>query len=132
MKISGYIDDDLVPKINDIFLVGKNNQFIPLDVVIDTGFNDQFCLPEKFVGRAELKLLGTTNYILGDGSTIEDATYITEIIINNQPMQVVVTLTMDDEALLGTSLLDGKIVTLNFKDYTVTIEDYNDPRPSKK
>jgi predicted aspartyl protease len=49
--------------------------------------------------------------------------YIGEIVIDNQPIAVLLSLTDDDEALIGTRLLDKKIITLNFKDYIITTQD---------
>ncbi len=35
----GYIDDTLVSRIQDVFIVGKT-KLIPIEPVLDTGFND--------------------------------------------------------------------------------------------
>lgn len=123
MKIKGYIDEDLNPYLNEIFLVDKNQHLIELKIVLDTGFNGELTLPEKYLDQCDLILIGEEEYMLGDGSVIQENTYQGEIVINKKPILIKLSLTDDDEALLGNALLIDKIVQLNFKDNTIEIVD---------
>ena len=91
--------------------------------MIDTGFNDEFCLPKEYFDECDLMFYGTDRYMLANGSIVTEDIYYGEIVIDNQPIIVLLSLTDDDEALIGTRLLDKKIVTLNFKDYSISVED---------
>ena len=122
MEMKGYIDENLNPKIENVFIIGKE-QWIPLETVIDTGFNDEFCLPKEYFDECDLIFYGTDRYMLANGSIVTEGIYYGEIVIDNQPITVLLSLTDDDEALIGTRLLDKKIVTLNFKDYSISVED---------
>ncbi len=42
--LSGYINEDLEPKLDNIFVVGKEAP-VWLDVILDTGFNGELSLP---------------------------------------------------------------------------------------
>jgi predicted aspartyl protease len=109
--------------LENIFIKGKDERLIPIpNVVLDTGFNDDFCIPSEFEDLVQLAYLGHKEFMLGDGSIISEATYEAEIIIGNTPKVVVISFTDDDEALLGTRLLENAVVTMDFKNRTVLIE----------
>ncbi|MBC8233946.1 hypothetical protein H8E77_30730 [bacterium] len=122
MEMKGYIDENLNPKIENVFIIGKE-RWIPLETVLDTGFNDEFCLQKEYFDECDLIFYGTDRYMLANGSIVTEDIYHGEIVIDNQPITVLLSLTDDDEALIGTRLLDKKIVILNFKDYSISVED---------
>jgi clan AA aspartic protease len=121
MFVTGFIDDDFIPYLNDIFIIDKNNTPIPIKAVLDTGFNGELVLPSSLESSCDLTYLGAIQSVLGDGSIIEDATYEGKIIIGNEPYTVTISFTEDDEALIGMALLYEKIITLNLKNSTITI-----------
>jgi predicted aspartyl protease len=88
MKITGYIDEDLNPYLNDIFLVDKNQHLIELKIVLDTGFNVELTLPEKYLNQCNFIRLGDEEYILADGSIVKEDTYQGEIVINKKPLLI--------------------------------------------
>ncbi|NUM77526.1 hypothetical protein HUU40_24455 [candidate division KSB1 bacterium] len=120
--MQGIIDKNLVPKIQGVFVVGRKN-WIPLDTVLDTGFNDEFCLPRKYFDECDLRFVGTDKYVLANGATVTEAIYLGTIVIDNTLLTALVSLTDDHKALIGTRLLDGKIATLDFKTYEVIVEE---------
>ena len=121
MLITGFIDEDLIPYVKEVYVVGKNNIPIPVKAVLDTGFNGEFVLPKALQETLQLDYVGEDTSVLGDGSVIIEEAYEGQIIIGNQPHTVTMTFTEDDEALIGMVLLIGKIVTLNLKNNTITI-----------
>ncbi len=116
--MQGYIDKDFVLRIENVFVVGSKGP-IELDAVLDTGFNDQFCLPQKFKSACDLIFHGTEKYVLANGSIVTEDRYRGEIVFDNQIWPVLLSLTDDDEALLGTRLLDGKVIMLDFVNYHI-------------
>lgn len=119
--MKGYIDKSLVPKIENIFIVGRS-ELIPIEPVLDTGFNDEFAIPRKYFNACDLEFFGKEDYILANGNAVEDDVYFGELIIDNKRLRVFMSLTEDDEALVGTRLLDEKVVILNFKNYRIDIQ----------
>jgi clan AA aspartic protease len=109
--------------LNEIFLVDKNQGLIELTIILDTGFNGELTLPEKYLNQCNFIRLGDEEYILADGSIVKEDTYQGEIVINKKPFLVKLSLIDDDEALLGNALLIDKIVQLNFKDNKIEIVD---------
>jgi len=120
--MKGYIDDNLTPQIENIYIVGKE-KVIQLKCVLDTAFNGEFCLPKKYFEECKLQYIGNEDFILADGSIVLEKIYLGQIIIDNKPEIVTLSLTEDNEALLGTQLLDNKIVTLNFKNKTFIVDE---------
>ncbi len=117
----GYIDDTLVPRIQDVFIVGKT-KLIPIEPVLDTGFNDEFTLPRHHFNEYDLEFFGKEEYILANGDLIEEDVYLGELIIDNKRINVFVSLTNDVDALIGTRLLDNTITVLDFKNYNITVQ----------
>lgn len=120
--MEGYINDNLEPKIMDFYIVGKEEN-IALEPILDTGFNDQFSLPEKYKDRCELSLLGVEAYLLADGSGVEERVYLGQIIMDNKPRFVEMTLTKDDDALIGMRMILNKIAIFDLKNNKVQVKD---------
>ncbi len=123
MYIKGYIDKELTPQLEDIYLIGFNDSLIPLAVVLDTAFNDEFCLPIDYQNQCELIPIGDEEYILGDGSVIQDETFEIQLLIDNVPTTVIASFTDDDEALMGTKMLENKVVVLDFVNGSIEIKE---------
>lgn len=115
----GYIDTALNTIIENIAVVGRGGN-LHLDAVLDTGFNDAFSLPKKHLPDCDLRYHGTEEYTLANDAVVEEPLYRGKLVIDNRTLEVVMSLTDDDEALLGTRLLDGKIVTPDFFNYRIT------------
>lgn len=117
--MQGKIDSNFVPRVDEVYVIGKNGP-IALQAVLDTGFNDEFCLPRQYHAACDLVFYGTDKYTLANGQNILEPLYRGEIIIDNRAVKVIMSLTDDDEALIGTRLLAGKIVTLDFVNYRIS------------
>jgi len=55
MFLRGFINENLEPIVEDIFLIGREG-YIPLEAILDTGFNGMLCLPRKFRQLCELEV----------------------------------------------------------------------------
>ncbi|MEK7729974.1 MAG: hypothetical protein AAB354_16315, partial [candidate division KSB1 bacterium] len=112
----GYIDEYFNTMLEDIAVVGKGGN-LQLEAVLDTGFNGMFSLPKKHFHECVLSYYGTEEYILANGAVVEEPVYRGRLVIDNRIFEVIMCVSNDDEALLGTRLLNGKIVTLDFINY---------------
>lgn len=120
--MEGYINENLEPRIVDVYLIGKKEN-IALEPILDTGFNDQFSLPNKYKEDCDLPFLGVETYMLADDSKVEERVYLGQIIIDNQPRFVERTLTDDEDALIGMRLIRNKIAIFDLKNNSVKVEN---------
>lgn len=96
----GYIDAQLDTMIEDMAVVGNVGN-LQLDAVLDTGFNDEFSLPEKYFPDRDLSYCGTEEYTLANGAVVEEPLYRGKLVIDNRSLEVLMSLTDDEEALLA-------------------------------
>jgi len=118
--ITGSINEDLEPLLDDIFIKGQHH-WIPIQTLLDTGFNGSFCLPTRYAHQAALESVGEVAIELGDGNIVSSDVYLGEILVNNQPYLVELTLTESETALMGMEMLLEKEAIFNLKDMTVTV-----------
>lgn len=81
--MKGTIDSDFIPRLDEVYVVGKNGP-IALDTVLDSGFNDEFCLPRQYHSACDLVFYGTDKYTLANGQDVLEPLYRGEIIIDNE------------------------------------------------
>jgi clan AA aspartic protease len=86
---------------------------LAIDFVVDTGFNGYLTLPSPAVAALKLPLESTIVARLADGSESEIPIYLAEIRWNEQ-VQFVTVLATGTKPLLGTSLLQGFRLTIEF------------------
>ena len=120
----GYISEGLIPRITDFYIIGKDEN-ISIEPILDTGFNGEFSLPKEYRDRCELQFLGEEDFKLANGSIVNEEVYIGQVIMNNKPYFVEVSLTDDEDALLGMGIIRNKIAVFNLKEMTVTVEEYS-------
>ena len=114
MFLQGFINENLEPMVEDVFLLGREGA-IPLTAILDTGFNGMLCLPQKFRPLCELSPLGFETFELADGTLVQEIVYMGEILLNGTPYFVELTLTDADQALLGMQLLLDKVATFDLR-----------------
>lgn len=117
-KESGKVNQQLEPCIFIEFENGKNVEFL-----IDTGFNGALCVPFSLVEELGLKTVSEVE-IFGIGShkeSIEMA--ITNIIWFDRITAIEVLINNGDDRLLGSELLDGKILRINYQNKSLSISD---------
>jgi clan AA aspartic protease len=84
-----------------------------LDFILDTGFLGGLALPETEIERLGLSLFGETEATLADGTTLVTYVYEARLRWGTDIMRVA-TLAMGEMPLIGTSLLEGCNVNLDF------------------
>jgi len=119
MCLQGFINEKLEPIVEDVFLMTREGH-VPVEAILDTGFNGALCLPRKFQPLCELSVLGLETFELADGTLIQEMLYLGQLLLNDTPYFVELTLTDADQALLGMQVLLDKVATLNLK--TMRIE----------
>jgi len=119
--LSGYIDAYLAPRIRGITVVGAVED-IPIRPIWDTGFNGEFCLPRKYMGKSKLIWWGTDEFELADGRILEEDVYLGEIVINGTRYPVEMAITGSKDALIGMKLLLGKVAIFDLKRKKVSVE----------
>ncbi|MCP4698232.1 MAG: hypothetical protein GY862_15470 [Gammaproteobacteria bacterium] len=118
--ITGTINEELEPLLDDIFIEGKSG-WIPLRTVLDTCFNGAFCLPRQYMDEVKLETAGEATVELGDGNIINEEIHLGEILVNNQPCLVELTMTDADTALMGMAMLLEKEAVFDLNAMTVWV-----------
>lgn len=114
MKIEGWFDPDLSPRIEITTLQGKE-----LNLVVDTGFNGQLCLPLSLLKEIGFEYVGPTEVELADGSVVETMIYEGVILWFGGERRVATHATSSEDGLLGTQMLFGTILELDIDENKV-------------
>jgi clan AA aspartic protease len=94
-----------------------------LDCLIDTGFDGALVLPRPEATRLNLIVLGRVPIIgVGRIRAIADIAEL-EVEWLGESRAVEVIISSGDDSLLGTELLDGSRLVIDFINYTVTVSD---------
>ncbi|OGC04037.1 hypothetical protein A2276_05410 [candidate division WOR-1 bacterium RIFOXYA12_FULL_43_27] len=118
--IKGVISDDLEPIIEIILVF--NGRKISQPAVVDTGFNGFLSVPHDLILESGWEFLGYEKYELADGKIIESRVYIGEVELDGKKRKVGVLSSHAKEILLGTRLLAGKFLQIDFKKKTLLIK----------
>lgn len=86
-----------------------------LDFIIDTGFNDHLTLPPQAVRAMNLLLYSTTPARLADGSEALLSIHLATIVWDNIE-KIVPVLASGYKPLLGTALMEGYHLAIDFED----------------
>ena len=86
-----------------------------MDAVIDTGFNSYVSIPEKIIKRCNWQCIGDEAYELANGATIHEKVYLGKIVFAGQAQRAYIVSTKADDILIGTKLLKGMELRINFK-----------------
>jgi clan AA aspartic protease len=94
-----------------------------IECLIDTGFNGALVLPRADAVRLNLTVLGRAPIIgVGRARLVADIAEL-EIEWLDQTRAVEVIISDGDDSLLGTELLDGNRLVVDYIAYTVTVSD---------
>jgi clan AA aspartic protease len=110
MILGKFVDGRVVLPVN--FCIDKSTDF-KIDCVVDTGFNDYLTLPPQVVAVMNLPLYSTTLVRLADGSQYSIPIHSAKIRWD-RPEKVVPVLATGIKPLLGTALLNGFCLTVEF------------------
>jgi clan AA aspartic protease len=108
---NGLVNDNLEPLLRVTFVAGGRR--IAVEMVVDTGFEGFASLPFHAIRQMRLPLQGTVPVVLADDSEITVEYYSATIIWNGR-RRIVEVLMTDGDPLLGTSLLRGQTLHVDF------------------
>jgi clan AA aspartic protease len=91
--------------------------------VIDTGFNGYLSVSSTVVMQSSWRYLGHEKYELADGQVVFEPVYLATVRFNDRLLQVNTVAGEGDCILIGTRLLDGKRLVIDFDTNTVLITD---------
>ena len=117
----GYFDDTGQPRIT--VLLSGNRGETTIDALIDTGFDGALCVPIPAAIPLGLELYGDHYYELADGTVRHDVTFQGIIYLDEEACQIEISLTESEDALLGSELLDGYVLEIDYGNRTVEIRE---------
>ncbi len=91
--------------------------------VIDTGFNEYLSVPARMIRRLGWERVGVETYELASGEKMESDTYLGTVIFAGRPKQVVAASGSPSEVLIGTRLMDGMELSVNFASNRVVVRN---------
>ena len=115
----GYFDDTGQPRLT--VLLSGNRGETTVDALIDTGFDGALCVPIPVAIPLGLELYGDHYYELADGTVRHDVTFQGIVYVDEEACQIEISLTESEDALLGSELLDGYVLEIDYSNRTVEI-----------
>ena len=111
--MKGIVNHNFEPVIRiGLILAGKIKQF---DAIIDTGFNGFISIPHKIIEQTSWQFIGYEAYELASGETIKDKVFLGDIVFSKTIKYTYILSNKTNDILIGTKLLAGKILSINFK-----------------
>lgn len=118
--INGKIEESRYPR---IFLsLTAHDKMESLEFLIDTGFDSELALSYNHADLYELELLQSVRVSYADGGSNEELMAVGKIVWFGEEREVRVVLSNDEEPAIGTRLLKGCLMNMNFIDDTLTID----------
>ena len=120
--MNGFVDDDLRALVKIKVGPPDSNEAKEIAVWVDTAFNGSLVLPEVIVEEFILPQQSTAEAILADGKKVELATFGCAIEWFGKTYVTQVTSNASPYGLLGTMLLKGRKLVIDYESKSVTIE----------
>jgi clan AA aspartic protease len=99
-----------------------------LELVIDTGFSGWMMLPRDVIHSLQLEVVGTIDCNTVNGISVEADFVETEIEWLGEKRALFVLISESQDALIGTRLLDGARLTIDYIQNTVTLTNETDAK----
>jgi clan AA aspartic protease len=119
--VIGIVDDQLRSLLEVLVGSSQNDVKTPLTVWIDTAFNGGLVLSRQAIEKLGLKEYSSTTAILADGQQVELATYTCYLKWFGNVYRTQVVANEGSFPLLGTMLLDGRELSINYGQRTLTL-----------
>ena len=119
--IRGKVNPNGTPVV-DVRIIGRRGEIV-LEGVLDTGFDGYICLPITKAVALGLELIDLESSELADGTILEDESiFLGEMEWDGAIIEVYIVLTKSVDALIGTALLWGMDMRVNYATGELTIE----------
>jgi clan AA aspartic protease len=114
--IAGIVTEDGVPTI-EVQVGGQRCR-----AVVDTGFNGELELPRRLRSLVRARFVGRATSILAADQSIEEDLFLVDFPFDGRTVRAQATFVDGDEILIGTRMLQGYQLRIDFSARTVAIE----------
>jgi clan AA aspartic protease len=121
MVLTGYIDERNQPWVE--ITVGEGDNKKTLHVLVDTGFTGELQLPLAIAVPLGLKLVGVAPFEFADGSSSRKMLFSGVISFGKEQQPVTITVSNSNTPLLGTGLLSGYTLLIDYVEKQFTIKE---------
>ncbi len=94
---------------------------VNLKALVDSGFDGQVALHYDAADRYQLEVVRLTEVTYANGQKVEEIVCRGKVLWHNEVRRVQIVLSDDEEPAIGTRLLKGSIMTMNFVDNILAI-----------
>jgi clan AA aspartic protease len=110
----------------ELEVISRDGRSHTISAVIDTGFNGQISLPRRILNALDPLLVyeGTIDVELASGAVVEEDVYSGAIRFDGRDMDAEIIVIEAEETLIGTGLLTGKVLLINFVTREVIVRDH--------
>jgi clan AA aspartic protease len=129
LETFGYFDKFVHPRVR--LIVKGLRKSLRNDPVVDTGFDGDLCLPVKVAIQLGLELSGETIVELADGSKKQELSFLGSVFWQGQERLVKIFLTNSEDPLVGSGLMQGQKLAIDYANRTVIIETVAVSKPDK-
>ena len=120
--INGHVDENLQPKV-PLGLIDRNGQMLPIEAVVDTGFNGHLCISVYEMHQISLKFQRIEKFELGDGKIVKQRVFLGEIVFDEQKLIIDVIISKSRDTLIGAALLANKKLDIDYTNQSVRIRN---------
>ena len=117
--ISGVIENGIHPRVLVKLLAAQSQ--VEIDALVDSGFDGQLALHYDAADRYQLEPIKLAEVTYANGQKAKELSCLGKILWHDQIRRVQVVLSDDEESAIGTRLLKGSIMTMDFIDNSLTI-----------
>src|SRR6266704_3967830 len=111
--LKGFVNARREPVIR-IALLSSRNRSQSFPAVIDTGFNGTLSLPETLMRRLGWRWIGHESYEIATGDVVREKVFVGRIRWMRQIQEVDIVASHAKDILIGTRLLEGRRLMLDF------------------
>lgn len=118
--MTGKIEEGIYPRVLIAAVTSAGNIFEKM--LVDTGFDGEVAIHYNNADRFELELQDYLNIEYASGDSVDEIYGYAKILWHGEIREVEIILSGDEEPSIGTRLLNGCVMTMNFIDNTLAID----------
>jgi clan AA aspartic protease len=118
--LNGIVNDRDEPVVS-LHLISSKGRSRLHPVIIDTGFNGNLSVPEKLAKKYGWPWIGNESYEIATGDVVEQKVFLGEINWFDHRQQVYAVASHADDILMGTRLLRGRQLNVDFRTHKLQI-----------
>lgn len=117
--MTGTIEKGIHPRL--MVTLATEKEQVNLKALVDSGFDGQVALHYDAADRYQLEVVRLTEVTYANGQKVEEIVCRGKVLWHNEVRRVQIVLSDDEEPAIGTRLLKGSIMTMNFVDNILAI-----------